>query len=175
EGRRQTTRWAAHAGSRLKLPDVAGRSRLKSQPLSRTGENPPYGISGGAMETSASFEARSAPSSYPTRRIAVERGPTGVIVGDNVDYEIARQGRLEFCIAKCTHKLTRQRGVVVHHDCAVRATGRCRLDEHSGSALQVGPSSRISCRCARLRCGNCPSNRTRGKRSSREREIETNG
>jgi hypothetical protein len=28
--------------------------------------NPPYGILGGAMETSASFEARSAPSSYPT-------------------------------------------------------------------------------------------------------------
>ena len=28
--------------------------------------NPPYGILGGTMETSASFEARSAPSSYPT-------------------------------------------------------------------------------------------------------------
>src|SRR5262249_38490090 len=66
EGRRQTTRWAAHAGSRLRLPDGGGRSRLKSQPLSRTGKNPPYGISGGTMETSASFEARSAPSSYPT-------------------------------------------------------------------------------------------------------------
>ena len=29
-------------------------------------DNPPYGILGGAMETSASFEARSAPSSYST-------------------------------------------------------------------------------------------------------------
>jgi hypothetical protein len=28
--------------------------------------NPPSGISGGTMETSASFEARSAPSPYPT-------------------------------------------------------------------------------------------------------------
>jgi hypothetical protein len=28
--------------------------------------NLPYGILGGTMETSASFEARSAPSSYPT-------------------------------------------------------------------------------------------------------------
>jgi hypothetical protein len=37
-----------------------------SRPWSRTGENPPYGILGGTMETSASFEARSAPSSYPT-------------------------------------------------------------------------------------------------------------
>ena len=31
-----------------------------------TGENPPYGILGEAMETSASFEARSAPLPYPT-------------------------------------------------------------------------------------------------------------
>jgi len=42
-----------------------GKARLISRPWSRTGENPPYGILGGAMETSASFEARSAPSSYP--------------------------------------------------------------------------------------------------------------
>src|SRR2546425_5394369 len=43
-----------------------GRPRLTGRPWSRTGENPPYGILGGTMETSASFEARSAPSSYPT-------------------------------------------------------------------------------------------------------------
>jgi hypothetical protein len=43
-----------------------GRPRLIFRPLSRTGENPPYGILGEAMETSASFEARSAPSSHPT-------------------------------------------------------------------------------------------------------------
>ena len=43
-----------------------GRPRPISRPWSRTGENPPYGILGGTMETSASFEARSAPSSYPT-------------------------------------------------------------------------------------------------------------
>ena len=30
------------------------------------GENPPYGMIGGIEETSASFEARSAPRSYPT-------------------------------------------------------------------------------------------------------------
>src|SRR5579872_7087058 len=57
-----------------KLSDVAagrraGRHRLKGQPWSRTGENPPYGILGETMETSASFEARSAPSSYPTVRV----------------------------------------------------------------------------------------------------------
>ena len=45
-----------------------GRPRPISRPWSRTGENPPYGILGGTMETSASFEARSAPSSYPTLR-----------------------------------------------------------------------------------------------------------
>jgi hypothetical protein len=38
----------------------------KRHPSSRTGENPPYGMIGGIEETSASFEARSAPRSYPT-------------------------------------------------------------------------------------------------------------
>src|SRR5246500_4783896 len=52
----------------------AGLSRLtrreglawKCQPSSRTGENSPYGMIGGIEETSASFEARTAPRSYPT-------------------------------------------------------------------------------------------------------------
>jgi putative tryptophan/tyrosine transport system substrate-binding protein len=39
---------------------------LKRQPFSRTGENPQSGMLGGIVETSASFEARSAPRSYPT-------------------------------------------------------------------------------------------------------------
>src|SRR5439155_26694004 len=43
-----------------------GKASPDSQPSSRTGENPPYGMIGEAMETSASFEARSAPSPYPT-------------------------------------------------------------------------------------------------------------
>src|SRR3984893_4308843 len=42
-------------------------ARPKRHPSSRTGENPPYGMIGGIEETSASFEARSAPRSYPTR------------------------------------------------------------------------------------------------------------
>src|SRR3954465_1021603 len=51
------------------------------QPSSRTGENPPYGMSGGIEETSASFEARSAPRSYPTA--AAEAGlPRGAILMD---------------------------------------------------------------------------------------------
>ena len=66
EGRRQTDRRAAYAGSRLKLIDASGRSRLTRQPFSRNGENSPYGMLGGIVETSASFEARSAPRSYPT-------------------------------------------------------------------------------------------------------------
>ena len=45
---------------------AAGKVLSESQPLSRIGGNPPYGILGGTMETSASFEARSAPLSYPT-------------------------------------------------------------------------------------------------------------
>jgi ABC transporter substrate binding protein len=66
EGRRQTGRRSAYAGSRLKPIDAPGRSRLKRQPFSRTGENPQSGMLGGIVETSASFEARSAPRSHPT-------------------------------------------------------------------------------------------------------------
>src|SRR4051794_10914664 len=66
EGRRQTGRQQAYAGSRLKPLTILGRPRLTGQPSSRTGENPPYGMRGGIEETSASFEARSAPRSYPT-------------------------------------------------------------------------------------------------------------
>ena len=69
EGRRQTDRRAAYAGSRLKLIYASERSRLICQPFSRNGENSPYGMLGGIVETSASFEARSAPRSYPTARI----------------------------------------------------------------------------------------------------------
>ena len=45
---------------------TSGKAPPESQPSSRTGENPPYGMIGGIVETSASFEARSAPRSYPT-------------------------------------------------------------------------------------------------------------
>src|SRR6266849_1516588 len=64
--RMQTSKHAANVGSRLKLAWKPGRRHLKSQPSSRIGENPPYGMIGGIEETSASFEARSAPRSYPT-------------------------------------------------------------------------------------------------------------
>src|SRR6266481_5137397 len=57
-----------YVGSRLKRAWKSGRRHLKSLPSSRTGENPPYGMIGGVEETSASFEARSAPRSYPTAR-----------------------------------------------------------------------------------------------------------
>ena len=43
-----------------------GRRCLRGQPSSRTGENPPYGMIGGTVETSASFEARYGPLSHPT-------------------------------------------------------------------------------------------------------------
>src|ERR1700737_2709366 len=66
EGRKQTNTWSAYAGSRLELSDALGRRRPKRHPSSRTGENPPYGMIGAIEETSASFEARSAPRSYPT-------------------------------------------------------------------------------------------------------------
>jgi hypothetical protein len=45
---------------------TAGKVPSESQPCSRIGENPPYGMRGGIEETSASCEARYAPRSYPT-------------------------------------------------------------------------------------------------------------
>src|SRR6516164_8245813 len=44
----------------------AGKAHLKASLPAVLGENPPYGMIGGIEETSASFEARSAPRSYPT-------------------------------------------------------------------------------------------------------------
>jgi hypothetical protein len=48
------------------ITQSTGRHRLTYRPWSRTEENSPSGILGGAMETAASSEARFAPSSYPT-------------------------------------------------------------------------------------------------------------
>src|SRR6202162_4902736 len=82
EGRRQTGRRSAHAGSRLKLIAASGRSRLKSQPCSRTGENPQSGMIGGIVETSASSEARSAPRSSPTGSdLADQQRRAGIYAG----------------------------------------------------------------------------------------------
>src|SRR6516165_11046147 len=53
-------------GAGLSRP-CAGRCCPTCQPSSRIGENPPYGMIGRVEETSASFEARSAPRLYPTR------------------------------------------------------------------------------------------------------------
>src|SRR3954463_6593213 len=66
DGKPGVSRRMPGAGLSLWRP---GRPRLTGQPSSRTGENPPYGMSGGIEETSASCEARSAPRSYPTRRM----------------------------------------------------------------------------------------------------------
>src|ERR1700740_3218884 len=74
-GRRQRAQHAmrrsgVNYGGVLIAPLHLGRPRLIGRPWSRIGETPPYGILGGTMETSASFEARSAPSSYPTPEFA---------------------------------------------------------------------------------------------------------
>src|ERR1700756_4222267 len=63
----------AVCGEQPKAADDPGRHRLESQPSSRTGENPPYGMIGRVEETSASFEARSAPRSYPTPILGLYR------------------------------------------------------------------------------------------------------
>ena len=65
EGRMQTGSRPAKAGAAV--PKLNNLPAPPDMPISsRTGENPPYGMIGGIEETSASFEARSAPRSYPT-------------------------------------------------------------------------------------------------------------
>src|SRR3974390_1566327 len=59
-------------GAGLSRPSV-GRCCPTCQPSSRIGENPPYGMIGRVEETSASFEARSAPRLYPTARGEIPR------------------------------------------------------------------------------------------------------
>src|SRR5262245_48470761 len=64
EGRTQTKYLPVYAGSRLSWRCV-GRHRLRCQPCSRIGENPPYGMIGGIEETSAS--SKPDPRLDPTR------------------------------------------------------------------------------------------------------------
>ena len=60
EGRMKTERSSVYVGSRLKLADDIGKASPESQPFSRTGKT--RGTECKAIkETSASFEARSAP------------------------------------------------------------------------------------------------------------------
>src|ERR1700726_3374322 len=66
EGRMQTGWRTANAGSRLKLLITQEGTVWKASLPAVLRENPPYGMIGGIEETSASFEARSAPRSYPT-------------------------------------------------------------------------------------------------------------
>ena len=76
ERRTQTTISRCMPGAGLSRP-MCGKVLPTSQPSSRIGENPPYGMIGRVEETSASFEARSAPRLYPTERLGVKfPGPT---------------------------------------------------------------------------------------------------
>jgi hypothetical protein len=55
-----------HAGRRLKLLTIQKDAAWKASLPAVLGKTRPYGMIGRIEETSASFEARSAPRSYPT-------------------------------------------------------------------------------------------------------------
>src|ERR1700688_4007535 len=61
----QTGKHAANVGSRLKLAWKPGRRHLKSQPSSRIGENPPYGMIGGSRKRR--HHSKPGPRLDPTR------------------------------------------------------------------------------------------------------------
>src|SRR6202011_5642323 len=66
-----------YAGSRLKPADVREGAALHASLPAVSGKTRPYGMIGRVEETSASFEARSAPRLYPTERLGVKfPGPT---------------------------------------------------------------------------------------------------
>ena len=123
EGRRQTGRRPAHAGSRLKLIDVPGRSRLIRQPSSRTGENPPYGMIGGIEETSASFEARSAPRSHPTQNglLALENTVLRKVYSSSVSGYLSRHRTPD---QHPSHFPSSGFGQVIQQDCRAGGGGR---------------------------------------------------
>jgi hypothetical protein len=103
-GARRTDANQAMAGAcreRLKLVAVLGRPRLKGQPSSRTGENSPYGMIGGIEETSASFEVRSAPRSYPTVADDVR---TREVAPRHSSEEAGEQSGRTLCGASCRGK-----------------------------------------------------------------------
>src|SRR6266536_203318 len=90
-----------------------GRLCATRQPSSRIGENPPYGMIGGIEETSASFEARSAPRSYPTEGLGVKLpGPTRQTrpSGHRRDTSAAAVSSLDLSI-----ETDRRRAILRHH------------------------------------------------------------
>ena len=106
-----------------------GRPPPIRRPWSRTGENPPYGILGRTMETSASFEARSAPSSHPTI----------------VDFALK--------ISNSPQTASARRGSLINSQSVWKSRSGLRvgLSPHmarSESALEFGPKRGEPCRCS---------------------------
>jgi hypothetical protein len=68
--------------------------------------------------------------------VTVEIGPTGIVVGDDVDHEIKGRWSRKLGIAERACELTRQHGVVVHDDRTVRPARGRGLDEHGCRTLR---------------------------------------
>ena len=83
EGRMKTERSSVYVGSRLKLADDIGKASPESQPFSRTGENPRYGMLGGSRKRR--HHSKPGPRLDPTRL----------------------RGRREILVPTATSKLTR--------------------------------------------------------------------
>src|SRR3954470_17006150 len=137
DGKPGVSRCMPGAGLSLWRP---GRPRLTGQPSSRTEENPPYGMSGGIEETSASFEARSAPRPYPTPQRA---GSTRNTTADRLRAKAVRWGHQLSIQAHRNYRSQNGRGLVRYPVVQVRPGVRL-------SPGHLGPGRRDQDDVARL-------------------------
>jgi len=77
-------------------------------------------------------------------RIAVELGPAGVMVQDDVEHQVVRLRYLKSIVTEGAGELMRQSRVLVHHDRQTGLTGRRRLNNHADILAMVDALERPS-------------------------------
>src|SRR5262249_37723092 len=63
-------------------------------------------------------------------RIAVELGPTRVVMGNDVEHQVIGPDRLEAVVAECARELPGESRMLVHHDRQAGRSWRRGLNDH---------------------------------------------